>query len=328
MEDRPKTPPPETGDANDSQQAALRPAKGKRFARSLDWNLLRVFYEIARAGGISKAARQTSSKQPALSMALRRLESQLDARLCHRGPRGFELTREGERLMEICESVYGDVTHIPRSMAEVGARVSGRVRIQLISNLVDSSIDEPLRDFHRDNELVEIFVSVATWDVIQRSVLRNEVEIGIAPVQHRRSDLNYEFLFREIYRPYCGRSHPLYGKTADAPAPLAEHPFILTGADEPDQLTKYRQRYGLGSHVAGLSEQLEEARRLTILGIGLCWLPAAMVARDVAEGLLHPVLAPGDDPASDIFVISGRQAPPHDARDLLLAYLRRWMKPA
>lgn len=313
MENRSKKVRPGPGDA------------GARFAHNLDWNLLRVFYEIAKAGGISEAARRTSRKQPALSMALRRLETQLDARLCRRGPGGFELTREGERLMEICETVHGDITHIPRSMAEVGSLVSGRVRIQLISNLVDPVIDEPISEFHRDHELVEIFVSVSTWDVIQRSVQRNEVEIGIAPVQHQRPDLIYELLFREVYRPYCGQSHALFGETMGDPAQLAEYPLILTGADEPDQLTRFRQKYGLGAHVAGLSEHLEEARRLTVLGVGLCWLPESFAARDVSEGSLLPVLEPGEDPSSDIFVISNPQAPPHDPRDLLLEYLRRRM---
>ena len=63
------------------------------------------------------------------------------------------------------------------------------VRIQLISNLVDRRIDDAIQSFHRAHELVEIFISVATWDVIQRSVLRNEVEIGIAPTHHQDSDL-------------------------------------------------------------------------------------------------------------------------------------------
>lgn len=36
----------------------LEPKKGRRFAQSLDWNLLRMFYNIAQSGGLSEAARQ------------------------------------------------------------------------------------------------------------------------------------------------------------------------------------------------------------------------------------------------------------------------------
>ena len=312
------------------QRAAVRPFTGRHFARNLDWNLLRAFHEIVLAGGISRAARRTGQKQPALSMALKRLEDHIGARLCRRGPGGFKLTREGEMLAETCESIFGSVAHIPHSVANVATDVHGRVRIQLISNLVDPRIDEAIRSFHQAHELVEIFVSVATWDVIQRTVLRNEVEIGIAPApaHHRDPDLHYEVLFHEVYRPYCGRPHPLFGATVDQPADLAGHAFILTGADEPDQQTKFRQRYGLGRHVAGLSEHLEEARRLTVLGLGLCFLPEAFAARDIATGHLHPVLASANNPSSEILVISNPQAPTHRARDLLLRYFRKDMPAA
>lgn len=317
-----------TIDRGAAQPADVRPPTGRHFARNLDWNLLRAFHEIVQAGGISRAARRTSLKQPALSMALKRLEEHVGARLCRRGPSGFKLTREGELLAGICEAVYGTVRQIPHSVANVATDVRGRVRIQLISNLVDPSIDDAFQSFHRAHNLVEMFVSVATWDVIQRSVLRNEVEIGIAPAHHQDPDLNYEVLFREVYRPYCGRSHPLFGITIEDAGELAGYSFILTGADEPDQQTKFRLRYSLGRHVAGLSEHLEEARRLTILGLGLCFLPEAFASRDAASGQLHAVLAPGNAAASEIFVISNPQAPVHGARDLLLQHFRRNMPAA
>lgn len=313
-----------------SQRAAVRPPTGRHFARNLDWNLLRAFHEIAQAGGVSRAAQRTSQKQPALSMALKRLEDHVGARLCRRGPGGFRLTREGELLAETCESIFGSVAHIPHSVANVATDVHGRVRIQLISNLADSRIDKAIQAFHQAHELVEIFVSVATWDVIQRSVLRNEVEIGIAPAptHHRDPDLHYEVLFHEVYRPYCGRSHPLFGITLDHPTDLAAYPFVLTGADEPDPQTKFRLRYGLGRHVAGLSEHLEEARRLTVLGLGLCFLPEAFAASDTTKGQLHPVLKSDSNPSSEILVISNPLAPTHRARDLLLRHFRNVMPAA
>jgi DNA-binding transcriptional LysR family regulator len=301
---------------------AARPLTGLRFARDLDWNLLKTFHDIVEAGGVSNAARRTARKQPALSMALRRLESHVGARLCRRGPGGFSLSHEGEQVAELCAHLFGSVANIPRRLADMSEEVRGRVRFQLISNLVDRRIDDTIDAFHRENPLVEIYVSVATWDVVSRTVLRNEVEIGVAPAQHRDPALGYELLFREIHRPYCGRSHPLFGQVVKRPGDLSREAFVLTGADEPNELTKYRLRYGLGRHVAGLSEHLEEARRLAILGVGICFLPEAFAARDVAEGQLHPLLPRSDEPAMDIFLITNPEAPPNAARDLLLAEFR------
>lgn len=310
-----------------SSSAETQPLTGQRFARSLDWNLLKTFHEIVQADGISEAARRTSRKQPALSMALQRLEEHLETTLCRRGPGGFSLTHEGEALASLCETVYGSVQGIPGDLAHMSSELRGRVRIQLISNLVDRSIDRAIESFHRAHGQVEVFVSVTTWDVIKRSILLNEVEIGIAPAQDKDPRLRYELLFQEIYRAYCGRAHPLFGRTLDDPKALAAEAIVLTGADEPDELTRFRMRYNIGRHVAGLSEHLEEAKRLTLLGVGVCFLPESFAAREVAEGKLTPLLARGRDPASDIFVISNPDAPTHRARDTLLDHFRQAARP-
>ena len=99
------------------------PPTGRHFARNLDWNLLRAFHEIVQADGVSRAARRTGQKQPTFSMALKRLEDHIGARLCRRGPGGFKLTLEGELLAETCESMFGNVAHIPHSVANVATIV-------------------------------------------------------------------------------------------------------------------------------------------------------------------------------------------------------------
>lgn len=303
--------------------AETQPLTGRRFARSLDWNLLKSYHEIVQADGISEAARRTARSQPAMSMALGRLEEHLATKLCQRGPGGLSLTHEGEVLAELCEAIYESVRGLPGRLAHMSTELRGRVRIQLISNLIDPAIDAALESFHRSHINVEIFVSVTTWDIIKRSVLQNEVEIGIAPAQDKDPRLRYELLFREIYRPYCGRAHALFGQTLASPKALAGEAIVLTGADEPDELTRFRTHYNIGRRVAGLSEHLEEAKRLTLLGVGVCFLPESFVAREVAEGNLSAVLARGEDPSSDIYLISNPGAPAHKAREVLLEHFRR-----
>ncbi len=297
-----------------------RPIAGLRFAKNLDWNLLRTFHEISQAGGISNAARATSRKQPALSMALRRLEDLLAARLCLRGPSGFCLTQEGEVLAKTCESMFGVVTAIPTRLANSAADVRGRVRIQMISNLVHGKIDRALSGFHQAHPAVEIFLNVSTWEVVPRSVLRNEIDIGIAPAHARVPRLHYEPLFEEVYRPYCGRTHPLFGKIIASPRELAAFGLIHTGADEPEQLTAFRLKYGIGRRIAGLAERLEEARRLTMLGVGICFLPENLIQPDAAAGALHSLLETDDMPSSRVFLITSPEAPQHQARDILLKF--------
>ena len=74
----------------------------------------------------------------------------------------------------------------------------------------------------------------------------------MAPAQVLRSDLKYDFLFDEVHKAYCGARPSALRQDSIAPRRSGES-FVLTGADEPDSLTAYRTRHGLGVHVAGLS---------------------------------------------------------------------------
>ncbi len=298
-------------------------APGSNFARTLDWNLLKVFREIVQAGGVTRAGRELMRKQPALSLALKRLERQCGVVLCQRGPSGFELTDEGRIVSAACEHALAHIGQIPSSLADAAEEVRGRVRVQLISSIVSPQLDDTIAEFHRRYPWVEIVIDVATWGDVVYALMRNEIDIGLAPARFHRAELRYDLLFHEIHRPYCGRSHPLFGRRIRDPRRLAEEAFVLTGADEPDELTRYRLRYGLGRTVAGLSEHLEEAKRLAVLGVGLCFLPEGFAEPDVRAGRLWPVLPKSQQPQMAIFVIRNPNAPRHLAAQLFLDEMSR-----
>jgi DNA-binding transcriptional LysR family regulator len=288
------------------------------FSRNVDWNLLKTFHEIAEAGGVSRAGRALRRKQPALSLALKRLETELGVTLCRRGPRGFELTDEGMLVAETCRSLNSLVRNVPKRLGNLTEEVRGRISIQIISSLVCERFDAAISRFHGRHPDVEILIDITTWDSVAAALLRDEIDIGVASAQTLRSDLNYDFLLDEFHGIYCGPSHPLYGRTFDDPSALSGQAFVLTGADEPDVLTAYRTRHCLGLNVAGLSEHLDEAKRLTTLGIGICFLPEAFAAPDVEAGRLWPLLGHAEQPSMPVFVITNPRAPSKLARHLLL----------
>lgn len=283
----------------------------------LDWNLLKYFAVLVESGGLTRAAEMLGRQQPAMSLALKRLEERLNARLCERGPGGFALTEEGRRLAETCVRLNDLIRQLPDTIADATLTERGPIRIRMISNLVDPGLDDLIERFHRKFPHAELLVDVAIWSDVVNALLRQEVDIGIAPSQRKRAELTYQPLFTELHRPYCGRSHALFGKTVANPRKLAEEAFILTGSDEPDQLSDFRLKYGIGRNIAGISEHLEEARRLTSLGFGLCFLPEAYAAPDVAAGRLWPLLGKRDIPSMAIYVITN----PNGAQQLSRRHL-------
>jgi LysR family transcriptional regulator, transcriptional activator for bauABCD operon len=291
---------------------------GQKFSLDLDWNLLKIFHSIVEANGVSSAANALWRKQSTISLALQRLERNVGKKLCRRGPAGFALTEEGRILFECISEVYAKVSRIPDSLDNASQELRGRLHLRTISNFVSTKFDKLLMSYTTRCPLVELHIEVAPWEAISLSVLRGEVDVGIAPVHVQYPELTYELLTRETHLVYCGKRHHLFGSTIADVGDLAQEPLVLTGADEPDSLTYYRLRHGLGKRIAATTPNLEEAKRLAILGLGICLLPDRMAAADVKKGLLWPLTSKALGSGCDVFAITNRHAPRRLVVDLFM----------
>lgn len=292
-------------------RADTAPRVDRNFAARVDWNLLRTFVEIVRVGGIGAAARKLNRQQPTISVALKRLEDHVGAQLLLRSAQGVELTVAGRALLLIGEDMFEAARMVPHQVAQAMKQVQGLVRIQMISSIVSPEFDEAIATFRRRHPAIQIELRVSPWRQVLESLERGEVEIGVGCDSGVRAGLNYEPLFVEVQQVYCDRNHPLYGRRVARLNDLRDQGFVLTGTDELDTITRVRQRYGLGTVVNGLAEDVHEAKRLISLGVGIGFLPVLAAEDLVARDRLWPLLPREAEPSYDIYLLS-RQVPTRD----------------
>lgn len=77
-----------------------------------DWDNLRLFLAVARAGGLGPAAELTGKSAPTLGRRMIALERALGSELFQRRPRGYDLTDDGQALLEKVESIEARVMPI------------------------------------------------------------------------------------------------------------------------------------------------------------------------------------------------------------------------
>lgn len=276
------------------------------FAQRIDWNLLKLFAEIIRSGGIGAAARRLNRQQPSISAALKRLEDQIGTRLCLRSPAGIEPTAAGRALLRICEQMALSVREIPHEVAKVAGMVEGSIRLHMISNLVSPAFERALVGFNAAYPGIEIKFDIAAHASVIRAVSKGEAEIGLAGDTAPAAGLTYRPLMRETQQLYCGPRHPAFGTPPGHPGDFTGERFILTGEDETEQLRQFRRRFGLGNRIGGYAENLHEVRRLIELGLGIGFLPT--VVAEAAGGNLWPLLPREILPSYHVYVITRAEA--------------------
>lgn len=283
----------------------------KKFASRVDWNLMRTFVDIVRAGGIGAAARQLNRQQPSISAALKRLEEHVGTTLLHRSASGVEVTEAGRAMLALCEDMLESARLIPHQVAQATKQVAGIVRIQIVSGLVSPEFDEAIASFHRRHPAIHIEIRVSPWRQVLDALEQGEVEIGVGYDSSVRGSLLYEPLLVERQQLYCSRTNPFFGYRISRLQELKDEGFVLTGDDELDIITHLRRRHRLGTRVNGVAEDINEARRLIVNGVGIGFLPVLAAENEVRKARLWPLLHADMEPAYDIFLLA-RAEPARD----------------
>jgi DNA-binding transcriptional LysR family regulator len=278
--------------------------EGPAFGRNIDWNLFKVFYQIARHGGIGAAGRALNRQQPSVSAALKRLEDHVGVPLCVRTSKGVKLTEFGERLLSICEGINSSIERIPHAASVAKEGLSGVVTLRVISNLhLVSELNAVFGDFHKCHPEVEIKLDVAPWRLVLQSLAAGEVDLGIGFDGEANEHLAKIGVIDQVQQLYCGPAHRLFGQPLVEPSLLRHEPFVVTN-NEPLQYGQYRERYDLGRRIGGVADNLQERMWLIQLGVGIGFLPQPVVDASTFATMLWPLLPNDKAPVCTIYFFS------------------------
>lgn len=95
----------------------------------MNWDDVRIFLSVARAGQILGAARRLELNHATVSRRIAALETELKAKLFRRLTTGSELTPAGEQFLIAAERMEADLLAARSQIAGEGEDVSGTVRI-------------------------------------------------------------------------------------------------------------------------------------------------------------------------------------------------------
>ncbi|MEN3793728.1 LysR family transcriptional regulator [Fulvimarina sp. MAC3] len=95
----------------------------------MNWDDVRIFLAVARAGQILGAARRLDLNHATVGRRLSALEADLGAQLLHRRPNGCELTQQGRSFLTQAERMEAASISARSQIANADVSLSGTVRI-------------------------------------------------------------------------------------------------------------------------------------------------------------------------------------------------------
>lgn len=97
-----------------------------------DYATLRAFVAVARTGSVSRAAEQLHLTQPAISLKLKQLQTNLGLTLFSRRPQGLALTSDGHALLPAAEKALASAQAFEQTAGTLHSTLRGKLSIGTI----------------------------------------------------------------------------------------------------------------------------------------------------------------------------------------------------
>lgn len=278
------------------------------FARNLDWNLLYTFMVVVQKGSITKAAEELLRTQPAVSLAIKRLENNTGTALLSRNGNRFSVTPAGLALFEQASTIYSTISRLPLVFEQAPRSLTGNIKIATIDNVESEWLDERLSEFFANFPGVKLEMEVATTADVIRMVKLGTTTLGISDGVIPRG-LRKHTLKTERFGLYCGARYHLAGRRDVSIENLRGEPFVgftadVLGGSHMGDVTAFRAKASMGQSVRARSSFVNEVRRMISCGMGIGFLPTHLGDPFAEQGELFRLPPYKDEPEAQIYLIS------------------------
>ena len=253
--------------------------------RSVDIRHLKYFQAVAEELSYSRAARRLHIAQPALSRAVKQLETTLGANLLERSRHHVRLTPAGAVLLRETALLLQNFEETLRRVRRTAAGEEGELRLGYIGPPTQPFLGRLLLEYRKRCPLVAIHLEERTPERIWEMVAKGRLSAAITrPVLTHQSLGLRTLLLRE----------EKLGVVVPAVHPLAKRTFIPWTALAREPLIVLARREGMGLHDAviagcrraGVTPRL--AHTPSLIGTVMSYVEAGAGIGVVTESVVAP----------------------------------------
>jgi DNA-binding transcriptional LysR family regulator len=251
---------------------------------------LHVFLTIANEKSFSRAAEKLHRTQPAISLALQRLETELGERLIDRSAKDLALTDAGRTVIEYARRFENLSGELQLALAELRDNSAGRLSI----GANESTTLYLLRHIERYRKLfpkVKVEVRRSLSSRIPSEIVDGNLELGVISYDPRDDRLISKVIFTDALAFVVSPKHALASKKAISLRDLGGETFIAHNVLSPyrELVVREFQRQGVPLNMPVEMPTVETIRRLVQAELGVAFLPMMCVQPDLEAGTLVSV---------------------------------------
>src|SRR5665213_3001449 len=236
---------------------------------------VRYFVAVAESDSISRAARQLSVSQSAVTESVKDLEGDLGALLLERSGRGVTLTHRGQVFLRHANRILETVTDAGRTLPGEDSP-AGELHLGASSVVAGYILADLLARFRRAFPAVTVDAFEDSPEYLEHLLVNGELDVAVMVVSRLRQTAALETgtIVQSAYRLWLPLGHPLASARTVSLADIAAAGQIMLSLDEIQETAEaFWREHGLRPTVAFRTRSVEAVRSLVATGAGIAVLP-------------------------------------------------------
>jgi LysR family transcriptional regulator, hydrogen peroxide-inducible genes activator len=282
-------------------------------------NELRYIVAVASERSFGRAAQRCFVSQPALSVAIQKLEEELGARLFERGKSEITVTPVGERIVEQAQKVLEDAAQI-REIAQTGRnQLAGALKLGVIFTVAPYLLPDLIPVLHERAPQMPLDIEENLTAELEIGLKSGRIDAAIIALPFAPSGIVTELLYEEPFQVVVPQGHKWATRRSIRAEELAaENPILLNvGHCFRDQvLDACPELNRADAHVARTSS-LETVRNMVASGLGVSVLPRDALTPKYRSRLVVPVPFTRPAPSRRVAIACRKSFPRPEAIDAI-----------
>jgi DNA-binding transcriptional LysR family regulator len=259
---------------------------------------------VANERSFSRAAEKLARTQPAVSLALQRLESELGERLLDRSAKDVLLTDAGRTVLEFARRFQNLEAELQNSIAELRDHSAGR----LVIGANESTALYLLRHIEHYRRLyprVKVQIKRSFSSRIPDELIDGNLELGVISYEPRDERILSNVIYSDSLAFVVSPQHRLAARHEVPITELGEEIFIAHNVLSPYREIVIRafQERGIPLNMDVEMPTVETIRWMVEQDAGVAFLPRMCVEQEIAEKRLVAVRVPEVEVERKIYLV-------------------------
>ena len=257
---------------------------------------LEMFVAVVEEGSVHKAAAKVSRTQPAISIALRKLEQEVGSRLFDRSQRyDYQLTAAGELLYSYATRLVGLREEAVSALRELTDLRRGTVRIGANESTSVYLLPRLTQTFHEEYPEIKIEVTCGHSEFLLAGLYERRLDLALLAHLPEEHGLETRLIMSDELVLIVSPRHRFSQAAQIQVQELASESIITEGAASSvhERVVQAFRQYQTPLNIHVESATIESIKKMVAKSVGVAFVPLMCVEEEIASRKLVAVPVEG-----------------------------------